>query len=161
MTSWLETLQPQNLFAIQRLSKLIKFPWLMNCWEQNKTKKKKNEKDKHWCWSIIQIKLKLKNAMCLSALSSQLDLIQETIHYINTKEISGKTIMLSSNIKKSPLLWLGDNLLLCPSSLYIRTTKNILQWNGLVFHWHFHNKQNRTGCHVVLFKPLDDGCSSI
>ena len=58
---------------------------------------------------ILSNKKKIKkNAMCLSALSSQLQLIQVTIHIINTNEIPGETIMLSSNVNKSPLLLLDD-----------------------------------------------------
>ena len=77
----------------------------MNCWEQNN--KKKNEKDLMFKYHPDQIE----TGKC----------VQVTIHYINTNEIPGKTIILSSNIKTSPLLWLDDNLHLCPSSLYIRT----------------------------------------
>ena len=57
--------------------------------------------------------------------------------------------MLSSNKKKSSLLWLDDNLHLCPSSLYIRTTKNItVKWFGNSFAIFI---INRTGCYVGPF----------
>ena len=43
--------------------------------------------------------------------------------------------------------------------------QKILEWNGLVFHWYFIgiSIRNRTELVVlwVVFKPLDDGCSSI
>ena len=50
----------------------------------------------------------------------------------NTNDIPGKTIMLSSCVKRTPLLWLHDKSHLRLSSLYIRTTKNIrVKWFGI------------------------------
>lgn len=69
--------------------------------------------------------------------------------------------LLSSNMKKSPLLWLDDNLHLCPSSLYIRSTKNItVKWFGNSFGISIINTTELVVM-WVLFKSLDDGCSSI
>ena len=48
------------------------------------------------------------------------------------QNIPGKTIMLSSCVKRTPLLWLHDKSHLRLSSLYIRTTKNIrMKWFGI------------------------------